>query len=108
MQQQLRLSAQSAVARKHLVAVAPMLQAEQVKTVQVSLICPGHAHEGQLVDTLQQLVQMVDMHTFLALQVPFRFADGREQPVPCAYLEFAERAPLPQFAHLPVCTPDPK
>ncbi len=39
------------------------------------------------------------------LQVLFRFADGEEQPVPGAYIEFAERAPLPQFAHLPVCAP---
>ena len=39
------------------------------------------------------------------LQVLFRFADGEEQPVPSAYIEFAERAPLPQFAHLPVCAP---
>ncbi len=39
------------------------------------------------------------------LQVLFRFADDEEQPVPGAYIEFAERAPLPQFAHLPVCDP---
>ena len=37
------------------------------------------------------------------LQVLFRFADGEEEPVPGAYIEFAERRPLPQFAHLPVC-----
>ncbi len=38
------------------------------------------------------------------VQVLFRFADGEEEPVPGAYIEFAERRPLPQFAHLPVCS----
>ena len=37
-----------------------------------------------------------------ALQVLFRFADGEERRVPGAYIEFAERAPLPEFAYLPV------
>ena len=35
-------------------------------------------------------------------QVLFRFADGEERRVPGAYIEFAERAPLPEFAYLPV------
>lgn len=34
--------------------------------------------------------------------VLFRFADGEERRVPGAYIEFAERAPLPEFAYLPV------
>ncbi|KAK9840541.1 hypothetical protein WJX81_000400 [Elliptochloris bilobata] len=37
----------------------------------------------------------------VADSVLFRFADGEEQLVPGTYIEFAERAPLLQFAHVP-------
>ena len=35
-------------------------------------------------------------------QVEVQFACGMRRRVPGAYLEFAERLVLPQFAHLPV------
>ena len=38
--------------------------------------------------------------------VSFTFANGEAGPVPGAYLEFAQRLPLPEFAHLQVM-PEP-
>ena len=41
----------------------------------------------------------------LADGVPFVFANGEGREVPGAYLEFAQRLPLPQHAHMPVRAP---
>ncbi|KAL6969542.1 hypothetical protein U1Q18_029253 [Sarracenia purpurea var. burkii] len=37
----------------------------------------------------------------VADSVSFRFSDGVTEPVPCSYIEFAERLVLPQFKNLP-------
>ena len=38
----------------------------------------------------------------VADQIPFKFEQGQEGMVAGSYLEFAQRAVLPQFKHLPV------
>ncbi|CAL1357310.1 unnamed protein product [Linum trigynum] len=37
----------------------------------------------------------------VADSMPFRFSDGAVEPVPCSYIEFAERLVLPQYKNLP-------
>ncbi|CAN0924150.1 hypothetical protein LINGRAHAP2_LOCUS33992 [Linum grandiflorum] len=44
---------------------------------------------------------LLQQSSTVADSMPFQFADGAVEPVPCSYIEFAERLVLPQYKNLP-------
>ncbi|KAL9275236.1 2-oxoadipate dioxygenase/decarboxylase, chloroplastic-like protein [Drosera capensis] len=44
---------------------------------------------------------LLQQSSTVADSIPFHFADGVTESVPCSYIEFAERLVLPQYSHLP-------
>ncbi|CAN1187670.1 hypothetical protein LINPERPRIM_LOCUS31972 [Linum perenne] len=44
---------------------------------------------------------LLQQSSTVADSMPFQFADGAVEPIPCSYIEFAERLVLPQYKNLP-------